>query len=174
MSYESNKIEVLDLFDNHIIKYVVKDLEVLDSIEPDASGAGACTIPQAISTFAALDLIGYLVHSQNVRPVDMCFTELINNNTYFPEFKQYSSFFSVRLLLQNESPTMMNQHYRNLNSIISKLNSQRTKSIARTKKFSYIFMYIDTFKNYISTIQFYFLFTHWKIKCGIKKYYCLI
>jgi hypothetical protein len=89
MSYESNKIEVLDLFDNHIIKYVLKDLEVLDRIELDASTAGACTIPQAISTFAALDLIGYLVHSQNIRPVDMFFTELINNDTYFPEIKQY-------------------------------------------------------------------------------------
>ncbi|TXI70343.1 MAG: hypothetical protein E6Q41_01525 [Cyclobacteriaceae bacterium] len=57
MSYDINKTEVLDLFDNHIIKYIVKDL----------------------------------VHSQKVRPVDMSFTELINNDTYFPEIKQYSS-----------------------------------------------------------------------------------
>ena len=61
MSYESNKGKVLDLLENHIIKYVVKDLEVLESIEPNPSGAGACAIPQAISTFAALDLIGYLI-----------------------------------------------------------------------------------------------------------------
>src|SRR5688572_3604781 len=91
MSYETNKAEVLALFDNHIIKYVIKDLEVLDSIEPDALGAGACAIPQAISTFAALDLIGYLIHPQDVKVVGMSFTDLLNNDTYFPEIKQYSS-----------------------------------------------------------------------------------
>lgn len=100
MSYETDKDEVIKLFDNHIMKYIVKDLEVLDSIKPDSCGAGACTIPQAISTFAALDLIGYLTHSQDVRTVGMSFIELLKNDTYFPEFRQYIShsnfFYSFR------------------------------------------------------------------------------
>lgn len=40
MSFESNKTEVLDLFHNYLIRYIVKDLEVLDSIKPDAWGGG--------------------------------------------------------------------------------------------------------------------------------------
>lgn len=91
MSHESNKRKVIDLFENHIIKYVVKDLEVLDSIEPDPSGSGACAIPQAISTFAALDLIGYLIHPQDSKTVRMNFTDFLRNDKYFPEIKHYST-----------------------------------------------------------------------------------
>lgn len=89
MNYETDKAEVVNLFDHHILKYVVKDLEVLDNTKPDASGAGGCTIPQAASTFAALDLIGYLIHPQEQRTVKMSFGDLIKNDTYFPEFKEY-------------------------------------------------------------------------------------
>lgn len=107
MSYETNKSEVLDLFDNHIIKYIVKDLEILDNIAPDIAGTGACTIPQAISTFAALDLIGYLVHSQNVRAVEMSFTELINNDIYFPDIKQYSSYTNFFISFRDNLRSIM-------------------------------------------------------------------
>ncbi len=92
MSYQTNKTEVLDFFDKYIIRYVVKDLEILDNIRADTFGAGACTIPQAISTFAALDLIGYLIHTQEIKTVGMSFTEFINNDIFFPEIKQYSSY----------------------------------------------------------------------------------
>ncbi len=91
MNYETDKYEVIKLFDNHIMKYIVKDLEVLDSLKPDSCGAGACTIPQAISTFAALDFVGYLTHPQDVKTVGMSFIELLKNDTYFTEFKQYMS-----------------------------------------------------------------------------------
>lgn len=91
MSYEINKGEVLGLFDNHIKRYVVKDLEVLDGIKPDDFGAGGCAIPQASSTFAALDLIGYLVHPQELSTVGMAFSDLLKNEKYFPEIKEYKS-----------------------------------------------------------------------------------
>lgn len=91
MSYEIDKKEVLNLFDNHIMRYIVKDLEVLDRIKPDDYGAGGCAIPQASSTFAALDLIGYLVHPQELKPVGMAFSDLLKNDRYFPEFEEYKS-----------------------------------------------------------------------------------
>lgn len=91
MSYTNNKAIVINLFDNHIIKYIVKDLEILNSIEADSSGYGGCAIPQASSTFAALDLIGYLIHPQELKTVSMSFTDLLKNNQYFPDFVEYTS-----------------------------------------------------------------------------------
>lgn len=91
MIFETNKAKVLQLFESHILRYVIKDLEVLDSISPDALGAGGCTIPQAISTFASLDLIGFLTHPQEIKTVNMCFTDLLKNESYFPDLKLYST-----------------------------------------------------------------------------------
>jgi len=84
-----NKKEVLDFFKNHIIKYVVSDLEKLNKIEADGEGVGGCAIPQASSTFSALDLVGYLIHPQDVKEVDMSFTNLLKNKKYFPELSDY-------------------------------------------------------------------------------------
>ena len=90
MSYETDKANILAFFDNHIIRYVVSDLEALNSIEADETGAGGCSIPQASATFSALDLMGYLMHPQDISPMKMSFSDLLNNEKYFPEFKQYS------------------------------------------------------------------------------------
>lgn len=92
MSYENNKSDVLNLFENHIIKYIIKDLEVLDSIKADEFGVGGCAIPQATSTFSALDLMGYLVHTEDRRAIQMSFTELLKNEFYFSDFKDYSTY----------------------------------------------------------------------------------
>ncbi len=89
MNYENNKHYVLSLFDNHIIKYIIKDLQVLNSIKGDVLGEGGCSIPQANSTFSALDFIGYLIHTGNVSTLGMSFTELLKNEVYFPDFKDY-------------------------------------------------------------------------------------
>lgn len=91
MSYELDKREVENFFDNHIIKYIIVDLEVLDKIEADASGVGGCVIPLALSTFAALDLIGYLIHAQERKVVAMSFSDLLTNARYFPDFVQYTT-----------------------------------------------------------------------------------
>ena len=92
MSHENNKSIVLDLFDNHIIKYIIKDLEILDLIKADDFGVGGCAIPQATSTFSAIDLIGYLIHTEDRRTLQMSFTELLKNERYFPDFKDYSTY----------------------------------------------------------------------------------
>ena len=92
----NNKKEVLDFFENHIIKYIVKDLEILNTIKADEKGSGACSIPQASSTFSALDLIGYLIDPQDLKAVDMRFSSLLKNEKYFPQlahFKQMDTFF---------------------------------------------------------------------------------
>jgi len=84
MSFESNKAEVIELFENHILKYIVKDLKVLDGIKADESGAGGCAIPQATAAFSALDLMGYLTNPQEVRPVEMRIKDFLGNPLYFP------------------------------------------------------------------------------------------
>jgi hypothetical protein len=91
MRYQADKISVLDFFENHILKYVVVDLEVLDKIKADSYGLGGCAIPQASSTFAALELMGYLIHPQDTKTVAMSFSDLLNNEKYFPEFKKYAT-----------------------------------------------------------------------------------
>lgn len=91
MSYEINKAEVLDFFDNHIMKYIIVDLEVLDEIKAKSFGGGGCSIPQASSTFSALDLIGYLIHPQDLGTLRMSFSDLLKNKSYFPEFIEYST-----------------------------------------------------------------------------------
>lgn len=90
MSYANNKLVILDLFDNHILKYIIKDLEILDSIQADGFGVGGCAVPQGISTFSALDLIGYLTHTEDGRTIKMSFSELLKNEFYFPDFREYS------------------------------------------------------------------------------------
>ncbi len=91
MSYDENKKLVLIFFDEHINKYIVKDLEALNNIKADRNGDGGCVIPQAISTFAALDLIGYLIHPQDIKVVDMSFSDFLKNENYFPKLMEYKS-----------------------------------------------------------------------------------
>jgi hypothetical protein len=91
MTFEKNKVIVLNLFDEHIKKYIVKDLKVLNAIIPDDSGNGGCAIPQALATFSAIDLIGYLCHPQDIKTVYMSFSDLLKNEKFFPEFKDFSS-----------------------------------------------------------------------------------
>ena len=89
MDYKANKAAVLDLFDNHILRYIIKDLEKLIEIEADDFGAGGCAIPQAISTFAVLDLIGYITHPQDeISTVGGSFGNIIINKKYFLGFKK--------------------------------------------------------------------------------------
>lgn len=90
MKYTENKLTVLDLFENHILKYIVQDLKILSSINPE-NGNGSCAIPQAIASFSAIDLIGYLCYPQDRRDLKMSFSHILANERYFPHFKQYSS-----------------------------------------------------------------------------------
>jgi len=87
MSYNSDKELVIGFFETHILKYIVTDLKVLNDITANSNGEGGCAIPQAISAFSAIDLIGYLTSAQNVSPIRMHFTEILKNANYFPEIK---------------------------------------------------------------------------------------
>lgn len=91
MSYLVNKAEVMEFFDNHIMKYIITDLEILNKIKADDSGIGGCAIPQALSTFSALDLMGYLLHPQDIETNKMTFSDLLKNSKYFPEFETFST-----------------------------------------------------------------------------------
>jgi hypothetical protein len=108
---ENNKKEVLDFFENHIIKYVVKDLEILNTIKADANGAGGCAIPQASSTFSAIDLIGYLIHPQDIRPVVMSFIDLLKNKKYFPELSQFELINNFFESFRNNVRTVLVHRY---------------------------------------------------------------
>ncbi len=81
------KHEIIDFFENYILKYIVNDLKRLDDIKPDKDGLGACTIPQAISTFAVADLIGYLINKDESKEVTkMSIMGLLKNTNYFKAF----------------------------------------------------------------------------------------
>jgi hypothetical protein len=107
MSYENDKIEVLSLFDNHIMKYIIKDLEILDDITADSLGRGGCAIPQSMATFAALDLISYLIDAQDVSVFKMKFGNLLQNAKYFPEFEQYSVYEKFFDFFRDDLRSMM-------------------------------------------------------------------
>lgn len=81
------KDEIVHFFENYILKYIVNDLKRLDEIQPDRDGLGACAIPQAISTFAVADLIGYLINKDESKEVTkMSFLGLLKNTNYFKAF----------------------------------------------------------------------------------------
>jgi hypothetical protein len=78
--------EIIDFFENYIKKYIVTDLLRLDEIKPYDDGTGACAIPQAISTFAAIDLLGYLLNKDEQAVVGMSLMGLLKNSAYFKAF----------------------------------------------------------------------------------------
>lgn len=108
---EINKKEVLDFFKNHIIRYVVTDLEILNKIEADGEGVGGCTIPQASSTFSALDLIGYLIHPQDVRAVGMSFIDILKNEKYFPALSHFDLINDFFKSFKNNVRTILAHRY---------------------------------------------------------------
>lgn len=111
MSYETNKAEVVKFFDDHILKYIITDLEVLDKIEANSDGIGGCAIPQAISTFSAIDLIGYLVHPQDLKTVGMSFTELLKNHLLFPDFLKFISHIDFFDSFRDDARSIMTHRF---------------------------------------------------------------
>ncbi len=64
MSYQLEKEEVVNFFENHVLKYIIPDLENLMKIKANEDGSGACAVPQAMTTFSVCDLFGYLLDKQ--------------------------------------------------------------------------------------------------------------
>lgn len=83
------KNEVLNFFDKHILKYIVTDLKVLDSISANKDGVGACSIPQAMATFAAIDLIWYLIDHNDIgnNIVNMRMMPFLKSSILLPELQ---------------------------------------------------------------------------------------
>lgn len=92
------KHEIVDFFENYILKYIVNDLKRLDEIKPDMDGLGACAIPQAISAFAAADLLGYLINKKERKDTTwMSIKGLLENSKYFQataDIELQSDFFT--------------------------------------------------------------------------------
>ena len=110
MSSDVYKAEVLNLFDNYIIKYIIADLKVLDSIKAnEITGIGGCAIPQAIATFAALDLIGYLIHPQELSELKMIFSYLLSNTRYFPSIENITTKENVEKIRNDIRSTMVHR-----------------------------------------------------------------
>jgi len=84
MPYQDHKKAVLSFFNDYVFKYLTTDLEKLASIDADANGIGGCAVPQALSTFAAVDLFGYLVSSDQPKTINMSMRSFLNNPDYFP------------------------------------------------------------------------------------------
>ncbi len=122
MTHEENKQEVMQLFDNHILKYIVSDLIKLNSIMADENGVGGCSIPQAISTFSALDFVGYLTHSQDMSVMSMSFSDLLKNENYFPSLKSYVNHSNFSKIFRDDYRSFMVHRYSMTKFNISKIN----------------------------------------------------
>jgi hypothetical protein len=83
MNYQDYKTTVLAFFDDYILRYVISDLKKLDSIQADAQGAAGCTVPQALATFAAVDLFGYLIDPNNSNTIKMTMMPFLGNSQIF-------------------------------------------------------------------------------------------
>ena len=83
MNYQDYRTAVLAFFDDYILRYVIPDLEKLDSIQADGQGTGGCAVPQALATFAAVDLFGYLVDPNNSSTIKMTMMPFLGNPQYF-------------------------------------------------------------------------------------------
>ncbi|MDB5222634.1 MAG: hypothetical protein JWN83_1301 [Chitinophagaceae bacterium] len=99
MQYADHKNSVLKFFDEYALKYLVSDLEMLDSIKADDNGIGGCAIPQAISTFSAVDLFGFLLDTQDVGSniTKMRLMPFLKNKDLFPtidEVKKMEDFLN--------------------------------------------------------------------------------
>lgn len=93
MTYLDQKKKIIQFFENYILEYLIPDLEKLNSIIPDSNGRGGCTIPQAIATFAAVDLMGYFM-DPNPNPPSISKMKLkvfLSNADFFPELQNLNS-----------------------------------------------------------------------------------
>ena len=63
MKFETDKQKVIRFFEKFIDNYIVKDLKILQSINPDEkTGMGGCTIPTAMTIIASMELLGFLLN----------------------------------------------------------------------------------------------------------------
>jgi len=63
MAIQDKKQTVLEFFRIFIEGYILKDLDKLKSIQPDAkTGFGGCTIPTAMLILSSMDLFGFLLN----------------------------------------------------------------------------------------------------------------
>lgn len=85
MQYQDHKVDVLSFFTGHVLKYLLPDIQKLDSITADADGTGGgCAVPQALASFAATDLFGYLVSPDTPDTIRMHMQPFLRNSRYFP------------------------------------------------------------------------------------------
>jgi hypothetical protein len=67
MELEEKRKEILDFFKRFIEDFIMKDLEILNSIKPDnETGLGGCTIPTAMTIISASELLGFLLNEKGV------------------------------------------------------------------------------------------------------------
>lgn len=63
MHLETDKQKVIRFFEKFVENYIVKDLTILQSIQPDAkTGLDGCTIPTAMTIISSMDLFGFLLN----------------------------------------------------------------------------------------------------------------
>ncbi|UOE49359.1 hypothetical protein MTO98_33740 [Mucilaginibacter sp. SMC90] len=84
MTIEENRKSALRLFDENIIKYIVGDLELLDTIQPQSNG-NSCAVPTAMLILGALEFIGFLIIEKGrLGNAEDNITIAIKHGNYFP------------------------------------------------------------------------------------------
>ena len=61
---ETKRNDILNFYKLFIEGYILEDLEILKSINPDHLGRKGCTIPTAMAIISSMDLLGFLIYEK--------------------------------------------------------------------------------------------------------------
>jgi hypothetical protein len=125
MDYQECKNNVLAFFENHVYEYLIPDLEVLNNIQADANGRGGCTIPQAMTTFAAIDLFGFLIDpNPQSGKIKMHMMPFLKNPNLFPAMPYVQSAEDFFNSFRDDIRSVMSHRFFLINYDISKLGDE--------------------------------------------------
>jgi hypothetical protein len=83
ITIEQKRQVILSFYEFFIEGYVMGDLEILKSINPDQmTGLGGCTIPTAMTIISTIDLLGFLINEKAKTG------ESATNISYFMNFER--------------------------------------------------------------------------------------
>lgn len=114
MAIQDKKQTVLEFFRIFIEGYILKDLDKLKSIQPDAkTGLGGCTIPTAMLILSSMDLFGLLLNKDG--KTDSSKDNIlffIDFNDFFPQYyKDKNGTISTKEKLYNYRHGMMHHFF---------------------------------------------------------------
>jgi len=91
MTLETDRQKVFRFFEKFIDNYIVKDLTILQSIQPDKeTGMGGCTIATAMTIISSMELLGFLLNPNGETGKSK---DNISYFLYFPNEKLFPDYY---------------------------------------------------------------------------------